>query len=711
MCVTSIRVNMKKIITSSLCVVVLSACNQKPESAPDSIYDAELKSKVELTTDQVSGTQSPKVSGVISGIDTANFDTAVRPQDDLYRYVNGSWLNRFEIPADKSNYGAFTKLADKSREDVKAIIEQAAKESAEKGSDIQKVGDLYRSFMDQEHLNKLGNTPLEEEFSKIERIQNLSDLSGYIALAQMVSGAPFYTGVGIDSKDPSAYITQMGQSGLGLPNRDFYLKDDEKSEKIRQQYEEHVGVMLGLSGIKDSDQQAKLIMALETQLAEKQWPKEKLRDPVARYNKQTVKDLKNNLSNIDWKRWSDVAMLESIEHVVVAQPDYLIAVNKLLKDVPLATWKSYFKWRYLTSMAAYLSSDIDQENFRFYSGVLNGVLEQEPRWKRGVSVINRTLGEVVGKVYVAKHFKPEAKEKMVELVENLRDAYREGIDELEWMSEETKLQAKDKLNKFDPKIGYPDKWKDYSMLSIEADDLFGNILRSKLVEERRDRERLDKPVDRYEWFMTPQTVNAYYNPVFNEIVFPAAILQPPFFNLDADPAVNYGAIGAVIGHEMGHGFDDKGSQYDGDGKLRNWWTEVDRTEFEKRTGKLVAQYDQYTVLDGVHLNGEFTQGENIGDLSGLTIAYKAYQNAKNGQSAPVIDGLTGDQRVFAGWAQVWARKFRDEALRRRIDTDPHAPSEFRANGTVRNMPEFHQAFELKPEDKMYLEPNERVKIW
>ena len=565
--------------------------------------------------------------------------------------------------------------------------------------------------MNEELLEELGTKPLQPELDKVAAIKDLSDLSEYMAYAQMFSRAPFSTYVYIDAREPDTYITQMGQSGLGLPSRDFYMKDDEKSEEIRNKYLEHVAKMFELAGLENGSEKAKTIMAIEMQIAENHWTKEKLRNPVARYNKMSFEDLQKTIPNLDWARWSKAAMLEDIDNVIIGQPDYFAAVNDMLKDISIDDWKAYYQWHIISRSASVLNKALAEENFRFYQGVLSGVEEQEPRWKRGVNVINGTLGEVVGKIYVEKHFKPEAKERMKELVENLRTAYAQGIKELDWMGEETKKQALDKLAKFTPKVGYPDKWKDYSALEIKADDLFGNMKRATMVEVKRNRAKLGQPIDRTEWFMTPQTVNAYYNPVMNEIVFPAAILQPPFFNLEADDAVNYGGIGAVIGHEMGHGFDDSGSQYDGDGKLRNWWTEEDLEEFTKRTDKLVAQYSDFTVLDDVHVNGEFTQGENIGDLGGLTIAYKAYQLSKNGEPAPVIDGMTGDQRVFYGWAQVWRRKYRDEELRKRIDTDPHSPSEFRANGTVMNMPEFHEAFDVKPGDEMYLEPEERVKIW
>lgn len=697
---------MKKFVVSAVCLAVLSACS---DSAKEATTQTEAKSKAQVEKKVDKKVEAPKALN--SGIDTSNFDKSVRPQDDLYRHTNGTWLKEFDIPADKSNYGSFTKLAEKAKEDVKAIIEDASKSNAEKGSDAQKVGDLYKSYMNTDLIEKLGTKPLNPELAKIDGIANADDLSKYLAYAQMISNAPIGLYVYADPRDPNTNITQMSQGGLGLPSRETYIDDDEKSAKIREQYVEHMTKMFELAGVKDAAVKAKNVMKFETVLAQKQWSKEKLRDPVARYNKKSLAELKALMPNLNWDLWKTEAYLPSMAEAVVGQPDYFAAVDKMLSGVSLDDWKSYFKWHLINGAAPYLNEAIAAENFRFYQGVLSGVEKQEPRWKRGVNVINGTLGEVVGKIYVAKHFKPEAKKRMTVLVENLRKAYAEGIKNLEWMGEETKKQALDKLAKFDPKIGYPDKWKDYSELEIKADDLAGNMRRAGLVSVKQNREKLGQPVDRTQWFMTPQTVNAYYNPVMNEIVFPAAILQPPFFNLEADDAVNYGGIGAVIGHEMGHGFDDSGSQYDGDGKLRNWWTAEDRKEFEKRTDKLVAQYDNFIVLDDVHVNGEFTLGENIGDLGGMTIAYKAYQLSKEGKEAPVIDGMTGDQRVFYGWAQVWGRKYRDEELRKRIKTDPHSPSEYRANGTVMNMPEFHEAFDVKPGDKMYKAPEERVKIW
>lgn len=692
---------MKKILLSAVCAAVLSACGNADQAS---------------TEPRVSTTQGVAKAALnqaepVSGIETANFDTNVRPQDDLFRAINGKWLAEFELPADKSNYGSFTKLGEQSRSDVKAIIEEASQGDAPAGSDAQKVGDLYKSFMNVELLNEIGVKPLVPEFAKIDAIQNTSDLSEYIAYAQMMSRAPFNVYVYIDDKQPDTHITHMNQGGLSLPSRDSYLKDDEKTADIKAKYLLHIAKMAELAGLSDGAEMATKVMNIETQLATSHWTKERRRDPVAGYNKRSSAELQALMPNLDWARWKKAAMLEAMGDVIVAQPDFLEAVNEMLVSVPLDSWKAYFKWHMVSGAADYMNAELDQENFNFFRGVLSGVEQQEPRWKRGVSTLNGVLGEVIGKLYVAKHFTPQAKSEMTTLVENLRTAYGEGIKGLDWMGEETKAQALDKLAKFTPKIGYPEKWKDYSALQISADDLLGNMRRATLVETRRNRTKLGQPIDRTEWFMNPQTVNAYYNPVANEIVFPAAILQPPFFNLDADVAVNYGAIGAVIGHEMGHGFDDSGSQYNGDGKLSDWWTANDRKEFEARAGKLVSQYNDFKVLGDVSVNGEFTQGENIGDLSGLTIAYKAYRSTQKGKTDKVIDGLTGNQRVFAGWAQVWARKYRDEELRRRIETDPHSPSEFRANGTVSNMPEFYEAFNVKPDDKMYVKPEDRVKIW
>ena len=647
----------------------------------------------------------------LSGIDFSRIDDSVRPQDDFYRYVNGTWLKEFELPADKSRYGTFTVLREKAREDVKKIIEESADKKASKGSDDQKVGDLYQSFMDTSRLEELGSTSLNKEMDKINKIKNLSDLSGYFAYADVFTSAPFRIYVYIDSKNPTEHTTYMSQSGLGLPNRGYYFDKDDKSVNIRKEYISHVSRMLELYGYELHAEMAKKVMSIEKKLAKFHWKKEKNRDPVATYNSYSFEELKALIPSLDWKKWEQGIGMKGLNRIIVSQPSYIESLEKTISETSIKDWKTYLSWKLIDNKASYLSSEFEKQNFYFFSTILSGVKEMEPRWKRAVNVVSGSMGEIVGKVYVEKHFNEEAKIRMVDLVENLREAYRIGIEDLEWMSDSTKIQAQDKLQKFRPKIGFPNKWKTYDELSISNDNLIQNIFNIVADGTRKNREKLGKPIDREEWGMTPQTVNAYYSPLMNEIVFPAAILQAPFFDINADDAVNYGAIGAVIGHEMGHGFDDKGSMYDGNGELKNWWTDSDRIKFEKRTKKLIDQFDNYTVVDGTNVNGEFTQGENIGDLAGIVIAYKAYQLSKKGKEAPLIDGLTGNQRFFYGWATIWAVKSTDEQTLRQIKTDPHSPGEFRANGPLVNMPEFIDLFKVRPSDKMYVPKENQIKIW
>jgi len=645
----------------------------------------------------------------ISGITLDNMDSDVRAQDDFYRHVNGKWLNEFELPADKSNYGAFTQLAELSRERVQKIINDVSATDNPAGSSEQKIADIYRGFMDTQALNEKGLAPIQSELERINNISNHEQLSEYMGYADIYANAPIGMYVYIDQKKSDEHIVYITQSGLGLPNRDYYFKEDEKSAAIREKYQQHITNMLTLAGDQNAASSMATVYAIEEDLAEGQWTPIQNRDREKAYNKMTFAEFTSHVPNMDWDAWLTHSMIEKPEVLVVNQPSYLKSVNEALDNYSIADWKKYFTWHVLSNSSTYLSDDFANENFAFYGTVLRGTTEQEPRWKRGVDLVNGLTGELVGKVYVKKHFPPEAKTRMVELIENLRDAYGQSIKELDWMGEETKVKALEKLAKFDPKVGYPDVWRDYSNLNIQGQDLVADLKESTRFFTHRNRSKLGQPIDRNEWGMNPQTVNAYYNPTKNEIVFPAAILQPPFFNLVADEAVNYGGIGAVIGHEMGHGFDDQGSKYDGDGNLKNWWTEEDRENFEKLTNKLVKQYDAFTVVDGTHVKGEFTQGENIGDLSGLSIAYKAFKN--NYTANEIIDGYTPEQRFFMGWAQVWMRKYRDEELLRRIDVDPHSPSEFRANGILRNLPEFYEAFNVKPGDGMYLPPEERVKIW
>lgn len=654
----------------------------------------------------------PEPATLGSGIDTQYMDTSTKPGDDFFRYMNGEWLDETEIPADKSNYGGFIILADEAQENIKAIIEESATGDFAKGSDEQKVGDLYKSYLDLEARNARGLEPLQPELARIRALSSHDEVTRYFARGSIYGvSMPMDLQQLVDWNDPTRYSMIITQGGLGLPDREYYLLQDERSMGLRTAYVSHIAKMFDLAGLPDGAAAADTIMALETQLAEKQMSKEEARNRAKNYQPVVREALADTMPQLAWDAYLEEFGIPDIDSVVLYMKDYLGQLDTIIRATDLDTWKTYLTWRALGASATILTEDLDRQNFEFFGKALSGTEEQQEMWRRGTEMVNGNLGEVVGKVYVAKHFPPEAKERMETLVVNLINAYEKSIRELDWMSDATKAEALRKLSKFTPKIGYPDAWRDYSMLKIEADDLFGNLLRAAEAEHQRQLNRHGGPVDRAEWGMTPQTVNAYYSPALNEIVFPAAILQPPFFNLEADDAVNYGAIGAVIGHEIGHGFDDQGSTFDGDGKLRNWWTDADRAEFKKRTDKLVAQYNEFAPFEDLKVNGEFTLGENIGDLGGISIGLLAYQMSLGGKEPPVIDGMTGVQRVFLGYAQVWRRIYRDEELRRRIATDPHAPSEYRANGAVRNVPEFYEAFDVKEGDALYLPPEQRVKIW
>jgi putative endopeptidase len=648
----------------------------------------------------------------VSGIDLSAMDTSVRPGDDFFAYVNGKWVERTEMPADLSRYGTFDALRDESQEAVKAIIEESANGDFPKGTDEQKVGDLYKSFLDWEGRDARGIQPLQPELDRIDAIEDYDQLAVYFASAlKRGLDAPFAAQQLPDFLDPNYYAILIAHSGLGLPEREYYFKDDEKSEELRRAYVAHIETMFDLAGLDAGADAARTIMALETRLAAENLTKEKLRDYANNYRKYPVDGLSELMPGFNWDGWTTELGIQDLDEVVVFTSDYMKALDSIITDTDLDTWKTYLTWSALNQAASRLTRALDQQNFEFYEKTLSGVQEQRPDWRRATRTVDALLGEVVGRVYVKRHFPPEAKERMMELVGNLIKAYEKSIKELDWMTEETRAQALDKLSKFQPMIGYPDKWRDYSALTIEADDLYGNFERAAMAEYQRALDRQGGPVDREEWGMYPQTVNAYYSPPMNQIVFPAAILQPPFFNMEADDAVNYGAIGAVIGHEIGHGFDDKGSTFDGDGVLRNWWTDEDRSEFEKRTSALVGQYNEFRPFDDLSVNGEFTLGENIGDLGGITIALLAYEMSLEGEEPPVIDGFTGTQRVFLGFAQIWRGIVRDEELRRRIATDPHSPKVYRTNGPVRNVPEWYEAFSVQETDALYLPPEERVKIW
>jgi predicted metalloendopeptidase len=644
-----------------------------------------------------------------SGIDTAGMDKSVRPQDNLFDNINGHWLATTQIPADKSSYGAFDVLYDKSIEDLRGIIQDAQKAPHNEGE--RKVGDLYASFMDEARIEQLGLKPLQPELDRIDAMKSTNDLAALIGHFGVVGiDGPFGGGIHQDNKDSTKYVVDIAQSGLGMPDRDYYLKDDLKAK--RDAYLAHIEHMLSLSGDSNAKADAANVLAFETSLAKIQWTKVENRDPNKRYNKVMVADLPALMPGFDWNTFlSNARVAGKVDYVIVSQPSYFKGLVDILKATPLPVWKAYFRWQALHAAAPDLSKAYVDENFAFFGTALRGTPQIRARWKRGVSLVDDSIGEQLGQVYVARYFPASSKARVTELVHNLLAAYKQSINTLDWMSPATKQQAQAKLSTYMLKLGYPDKWRDYSALRIDRNDLLGNVERANEFEYNRQVNKLGKPIDRAEWDMTPQTINAYYNPEMNEIVFPAAILQPPFFNAQADDAVNYGAIGAVIGHEISHGFDDRGSQYDGAGNLHEWFTKEDHEKFAAKTKALVAEYNAFEPVKGYHINGELTLGENIADNSGLAIAYKAYKISLHGKPAPVIDGMTGEQRFYAGFAQVWREKMREDAMVAQIKADPHSISVDRVLGTVVNQPGFYDAFNVKPGDKMYVAPDKRVIIW
>jgi putative endopeptidase len=644
-----------------------------------------------------------------AGLDFSHQDTSVRPQDDLYRHFNGGWLKTAQIPADRASDGAFIALRIQSEARVREIIEGAT------GSDeATKIGNLYRSFMDSTAVNAKGGSPIAPELAEVDSISTLTDfISTLSKLEARGTSGIFGTFIYADMKDASTNILYLQQGGISLPDEAYYRED--KYAEIRSAFLSHIEAMFALAGVSNPADNAAKVMALETSIASHHWDQVKDRDATLTYNKMNRTEVKALMPAFDWELYLTDGQIPSVvlDSVIVQQPSFFEGLGTILASFDLAAWKAWLKWHIISGAAPYLSDDFTNENFAFFGKVLSGTPELRERWKRAVSMIEGSLGEAVGKVYVQKYFPAEAKARMEKLVANLIEAYRISINELEWMSPETKVKAQEKLGKFRPKIGYPDKWRDYSALQTTPDDLYGNV--GRVVKFQRDHElsKVGKPVDREEWFMAPQTVNAYYNPVMNEIVFPAAILQPPFFGLDHDDAVNYGAIGAVIGHEIGHGFDDQGSKYDGDGALNNWWTDADRAAFEERTKALIAQYDVLVPEEApdVTVNGALTIGENIGDLGGLAIAYKAYQISLQGKPSPVIEGMSGEKRLMLSWAQVWRAKVRPEEMRRRIATDPHSPAEFRCNQILKNFTPFYEEFGVTDKDALWLEEQARVQIW
>ena len=649
-----------------------------------------------------------------SGIDLQYVDSAVRAQDDTYEYLNGKWLRTFQLPPDKGSVGSFTALEDATEEQLRGIVEgldQTATQDAD--PDAKKLADLYASFMNEEQIEALGLKPLQGEFAAIDAIKDMNAISATIAHMNAIgAGAPYGMGINLDARNSTQYAVILFQSGLGLPDRDYYLKDDAKLKDARASYRTHIEKMLSMAGEAKAAASAAAILNLETSLAKIQWTRVEERDPIKTYNKTAVSELSALMPGYDWPRYVRSAGIEGkADAVIVSEPSYFKALAKVMSGTPLPVWKAYFKWRVLSASAPYLSKAFVDERFAFTGGVLRGVPQNQPRWKRGVALLDGSIGEALGKLYVAKYFPPQNKARMQALVRNLLEAYRRDIDTLDWMSAETKVGAQAKLAKMSPKIGYPDHWRDYGALKISRDDLRGNVVRATEFEYRRNLAKLGGPVDRGEWRMRPQTVNAYYNATSNEITFPAAILQPPFFDAAADDAANYGGIGAVIGHEMSHGFDDRGSQFDADGNLHDWFTKADHDKFAEKTKALIAQYNAYEPVPDYHVNGALTLGENIGDNSGLAIAHKAYRISLAGHEAPVIDGFSGDQRLYLGWVQVWRGKVREAETIQRIKTDPHSPPAVRGTAPLRNQEGFYAAFGLHEGDKMYLPPEQRVNIW
>ncbi|WP_168582287.1 M13 family metallopeptidase [Gephyromycinifex aptenodytis] len=647
-------------------------------------------------------------------------DRSVRPQDDLFGFVNGGWIQRTQIPEDRGRFGSFDELREAAQAHVRTLLDEAGEAVAtgqEQPDGLRgKVGALFASFMDQERVETLGLSPIAADLDAAQDCSTVEELWRLLGRLQRegVSGAvaPF---VSTDNRDSERYTVYLEQDGLGLPDEAYYREDQHAG--LREEYVAHLRRMGELSGAADPAGDAELVMALETRLAASHWDRVATRDAIATYTKMTFTELTELAPNVPWQVWFEAlgAPREHVQELVVRQPSFLTGLSEALQQEPLRAWQAWLRRRILGAFAPYLNEAFTAESFDFYGRALSGTPKNRERWKRATDLVDSLMGEAAGQLYVERHFPPQAKERMLTLVDNVVEAYRRDITTLAWMSEETKAKALEKLSAFTPKIAYPDTWRDYSGLHVDPVDLVGNVRRGSAFEADRDWAKLGGPIQRGEWLMTPQTVNAYYNPGMNEIVFPAAILQPPFFDVEADDAVNYGAIGAVIGHEIGHGFDDQGSRYDGAGNLVEWWTQNDRDAFDALAAKLIAQYDAFSPreLPEEHVNGSLTVGENIGDLGGVTIAHLAYRISLGSgglDSAPVIDGMTGEQRFFAGWAQVWRMKARTEETKRLLNIDPHSPGEFRAN-IVRNLTEFHRAFEVAPGDGLWLDEEERVRIW
>ena len=680
-------------------LISLSSCSPEPAEPMRAVQDEPAS--------------TPETGPVLgSGIELGNMDTSVRPQDNFYRFVNGTWLQETEIPADRARWGSFDELREQSQEHVLEIILDLAEEEHEFGSDGQKIGDMFRSFMDTLAIEELGLAPIQSDLASIDALQSHDDLPAFWGYNQRHRlGAPVSVFVGLDLMQSDQYITSGTQSGLGLPDRDFYLRDDERSLQLVDAYRTYIARLWEAAEWGDGEDAADRIIALETAIAEQHWTRVQNRDRQATYNKMTVGELAEAAPGFDWIRMLEQAGLGDIEEIVIRQPSYFEAFAGMWREVDLEDWKTYLRFHLLRGTASNLSSTFADINFDFYGRVLSGVEEQRSRERRAVANTEGVLGFMVGKKYVERHYPQEAADRMANMIANLKVAFEQSIRELEWMSDDTKKEALAKLANFNAKIGYPEVWRDYDCLEIHPGDLVGNLRRASLCEHERNIGRLGQEVDREEWGMTPQTVNAYYNVALNEIVFPAAILQPPFFNVEADDAVNYGGIGGVIGHEITHGFDDQGRRSDGDGNLRDWWTQEDEEQFQARAQLMIEQYNAFNPIDDMHINGALALGENIADLGGVNVALRAWRNSLGGAESPVIDGFTGEQRFFMGWGQIWRIQFRDESLRQQLLTGPHSPGKYRVLGIMSNMPEFYEAFGVQPGDPMYRDEAVRVRIW
>jgi putative endopeptidase len=668
-----------------------------------------------LTLSAASLPDAPKPTFGPWGIDLTGMDPTVKPGDDFYAYVDGTWDKQAVIPPDRSNIGSFQELQILSEQRMRQIVDELeAKPVDQLSAEERKLRDFYDAYMDVQQIEHRGMEPIRKDLWRIAHLNKSADVARMMGSPALAAGSIFGLSIGIDDKNSSAYSVNLAAVGLGLPSRDYYLLDEKGIAAAREAYKSYIATMLSLLGATGTPERAARVLALETEMAKAQWPTEDRRNRDKMYNPMTYAEVKALAPEFAWDAFfadTGIPLKDGARQVIVGEKSAFPALAKLFAATPVAVWRDYLTVHYLHSYADYLPKRFDDADFAFYGTVLGGRTEQFERETRGVRLLDREMGEALGKIYAARYFPPQSKAKVQLLVSNLLKAYQQDIQSLTWMSEATKAKALEKVRLFTPKIGYPDKWRDYSALVVKRDDLLGNVQRSAVFEWNRDVSRLDQPVDKAEWGMTPPTVNASYNRYFNAITFPAAILQPPFFDPDADDAVNYGGIGVVIGHEISHGFDDQGSKYDGLGNKQNWWTPEDRANFDTRKKMLSDQYDTYEPLPGLHVRGAATLGENIADLAGLSIALKAYRISLEGKPAPVLGGFTGDQRLFMSLAQVWRVKFQEGDLRNRILSDVHSPGPFRVRGMTRNVDAWYGAFDVKPGDKYYLPPNQRVRLW